>query len=129
MGPFLSCSQAIDPSRSKCIRLRRSQCASALAGHPAQADIRAQSEPVFLADVHPGKGREDPVQVREVELLKVKGLRYAPDEVILVAVENDFDNFNRQARGLGGVRDRPALVNSMARFPAEAAVLLAAVIW
>ncbi len=51
----------------------------------------------------------------EVELLKVKGLPYDPEHVILVFVENDFDNFNRQARGIGGVAQRPAMVNTLYR--------------
>ena len=33
----------------------------------------------------------------EVELLRVKGLPFQPDRVVLVFVENDFDNFNREA--------------------------------
>lgn len=46
----------------------------------------------------------------EVELLEVKGLRFDPDVVILVFVENDFDNFNREAFPLGGTISRPAVV-------------------
>ncbi len=34
----------------------------------------------------------------EVELLRVKGLRYSPDEVILVFVENDVDDRNYQTK-------------------------------
>ena len=45
----------------------------------------------------------------EVELLEVKGLKFNPDVVVLVFVENDFDNFNREAFPLGGTMDRPAL--------------------
>ena len=33
----------------------------------------------------------------EVELLEVKGLAFDPDVVILVFVENDYLNFNREA--------------------------------
>jgi len=51
----------------------------------------------------------------EVELLKVKGLQFDPDVVILVFVENDFDNFNREAFPLGGSLVRPAIVTSMFR--------------
>lgn len=36
----------------------------------------------------------------EIELLEKKGLRFQPDEVVLVFVENDFDNFNREAFSL-----------------------------
>jgi Flp pilus assembly protein TadD/lysophospholipase L1-like esterase len=46
----------------------------------------------------------------EIELLEVKGLRFDPDVVILVFVENDFDNFNREAFPLGQTIDRPAVV-------------------
>jgi len=51
----------------------------------------------------------------EVELLEVKGLQFDPDVVVLLFVENDFDNFNREAFPLGGTIDRPAIVNSMFR--------------
>ncbi|MCA9216322.1 MAG: tetratricopeptide repeat protein [Planctomycetales bacterium] len=49
----------------------------------------------------------------EIELLEVKGLAFDPDVVVLLFVENDFDNFNREAFALGGTIDRPALVNSL----------------
>ncbi|UCG48425.1 MAG: tetratricopeptide repeat protein [Phycisphaerales bacterium] len=49
----------------------------------------------------------------EVELLEVKGLRFDPDVVIIVFVENDFDNFNREAFPLGGSIDRPAVVEAL----------------
>ena len=52
----------------------------------------------------------------EVELLKVKGIRYEPDLVILVFVENDFHNFNREALYTDGIADRPSIVNSMYHF-------------
>jgi Flp pilus assembly protein TadD/lysophospholipase L1-like esterase len=51
----------------------------------------------------------------EVELLEVKGLRFEPDVVVLVFVENDFDNFNREAFPLGGTIHRPAIVNALFR--------------
>jgi tetratricopeptide (TPR) repeat protein/lysophospholipase L1-like esterase len=51
----------------------------------------------------------------EVELLKVKGVRYDPDLVILVFVENDFHNFNREARYTDGITGRPWIVNSLYR--------------
>lgn len=51
----------------------------------------------------------------EVELLEVKGLRFDPDVVVLVFVENDFDNFNREAFPLGGTIDRPAVVKTLFR--------------
>lgn len=46
----------------------------------------------------------------EIELLEVKGLRFDPDIVVLVFVENDFDNFNREAFPLEGTIDRPQVV-------------------
>ena len=49
----------------------------------------------------------------EVELLEVKGLRFDPDVVVLVFVENDFDNFNREAFPLGEMIDRPAVVKAL----------------
>ncbi|MHC4143525.1 MAG: tetratricopeptide repeat protein [Planctomycetota bacterium] len=51
----------------------------------------------------------------EVELLEVKGLRFDPDVVVLVFVENDFDNFNREAFPLAGTIDRPAVVKALFR--------------
>ena len=51
----------------------------------------------------------------EIELLEVKGLRFDPDVVILVFVENDFDNFNREAFPLGQTIDRPAVVKALFR--------------
>lgn len=51
----------------------------------------------------------------EVELLEVKGLRFDPDVVVLVFVENDFDNFNREAFPLGGTISRPAVVKALFR--------------
>lgn len=49
----------------------------------------------------------------EVELLEVKGLRFSPDVVVLVFVENDFENFNREAFQLGATMDRPRLVEAL----------------
>jgi len=51
----------------------------------------------------------------EVELLETKGLRFDPDVVVLVFVENDFDNFNREAFPLAGTIDRSALVKTLFR--------------
>jgi Flp pilus assembly protein TadD/lysophospholipase L1-like esterase len=51
----------------------------------------------------------------EIELLEVKGLRFNPDVVVLVFVENDFDNFNREAFPLGQAIDRPAVVKALFR--------------
>jgi len=51
----------------------------------------------------------------EVELLEAKGLRFDPDVVVLVFVENDFDNFNREAFPLGETIDRPAVVKALFR--------------
>jgi tetratricopeptide (TPR) repeat protein/lysophospholipase L1-like esterase len=47
----------------------------------------------------------------EVELLAVKGVRFRPDGVVLVFVENDFDNFNRQLIAFKEGFSRPAIVN------------------
>lgn len=49
----------------------------------------------------------------EVELLETKGFQFEPDIVVLVFVENDFDNFNREAFPLGGTINRPAIVERM----------------
>ena len=49
----------------------------------------------------------------EVELLQVRGLRFSPDAVVLVFVENDFLNFNREAFPLGESRERPAIVKTL----------------
>ena len=51
----------------------------------------------------------------EIELLEVKGLRFDPDVVVLAFVENDFDNFNREAFPLGETIDRPAIVKTLFR--------------
>ncbi len=49
----------------------------------------------------------------EIELLEVKGLRFDPDVAVLVFVENDFDNFNREAFPLGRKIERPAVVKAL----------------
>ncbi len=49
----------------------------------------------------------------EVELLEIKGLAFDPDVVVLLFVENDFDNFNREAFPLGGTVDRPKFAEAM----------------
>ena len=49
----------------------------------------------------------------EIELLETKGLQFDPDEVVLVFVENDFDNFNREAFPLGGTIQRPPLATTL----------------
>jgi Flp pilus assembly protein TadD len=49
----------------------------------------------------------------EIELLEVKGLQFDPDVVVLVFVENDFDNFNREAFPLEGTIERPAIVKTL----------------
>ena len=51
----------------------------------------------------------------EIELLEVKGLQFTPDVVLLVFVENDFDNFNREAFPLGDTIDRPAVAKALFR--------------
>ena len=48
----------------------------------------------------------------EVELLRVKGLAFEPDVVVVVFVENDFLNFNRQGFALEGIH-RPALAKHL----------------
>src|SRR5215472_5848965 len=42
----------------------------------------------------------------EAELLRVEGLAYRPDEVVVVFVENDYDNFNGQVGGYAFSRPR-----------------------
>lgn len=50
----------------------------------------------------------------EVELLREKGLKYSPDLVVVVFVENDFQDFNTQFRDDRGYRvERPAILNSL----------------
>ena len=49
----------------------------------------------------------------EVELLEVKGLAFEPDVVVVVFVENDFDDFNRQLFQLESSTPRPAWVKPL----------------
>jgi tetratricopeptide (TPR) repeat protein len=49
----------------------------------------------------------------EVRLLELKGLAFSPDVVVVVFVENDFDNFNRQLFQLDAARPRPAWVKPL----------------
>lgn len=49
----------------------------------------------------------------EVELLETKGLAFDPDVVVLVFVENDFDDFNREAFELESGVERPAWVDGL----------------
>jgi tetratricopeptide (TPR) repeat protein len=49
----------------------------------------------------------------EVELLREKGLQFDPDQVILVFVSNDFDNFNREAFQLAVTEPRPRWAQSL----------------
>ncbi len=51
----------------------------------------------------------------EIELLETKGLAFDPDVVVVLFVENDFDNFNREAFALGEAVERPALVKWLFR--------------
>lgn len=46
----------------------------------------------------------------EIELLETKGLAFDPDVVVVLFVENDFDNFNREAFSLGSAIERPGPV-------------------
>ena len=49
----------------------------------------------------------------EIELLEKRALAFEPDVVVVVFVENDFDNFNREAFALGEVSPKPAIVKSL----------------
>lgn len=49
----------------------------------------------------------------EVELLEVKGLQFEPDVVIVLFVENDFDNFNAETWELESGSERPAAVRHL----------------
>jgi len=51
----------------------------------------------------------------EVELLRVKGLAFKPDVVIVVSVYNDFNNFNAAVHAFASRPRRPALVNGLFR--------------
>ncbi len=51
----------------------------------------------------------------EIELLERKGLAFDPNIVVVLFVENDFDNFNREAFALGEPVERPALVKGLFR--------------
>ncbi len=51
----------------------------------------------------------------EVELLRLKGVKYDPDAVILVFVENDFRNHNPESIGASGIEGRPACANWLFR--------------
>jgi len=49
----------------------------------------------------------------EVELLEVKGLAYEPDVVVLVFVENDWDDVNGHVAWVGPQADRPGWAESL----------------
>ena len=51
----------------------------------------------------------------EIELLRVKGLKFQPDVVLVVFVENDFDNFNTQVTDLASSVERPEIVKFLFR--------------
>ena len=49
----------------------------------------------------------------EIELLRVKGLAFKPDVVVVVFVMNDFNNFNAAAHAFATNARRPAIVNGL----------------
>jgi len=49
----------------------------------------------------------------EITLLRERGLAFQPDVVLLVFVENDFNNFNPEHTVAGGTHDRPAWAKQM----------------
>lgn len=49
----------------------------------------------------------------KVELLRVKGLAFHPDEVVLFFTENDFHNYNHEAFALGSPVKRPRIVDAL----------------
>lgn len=51
----------------------------------------------------------------EIELLETKGMAFDPDVVVVVFVENDFDNFNREAFALDDAFMRPAMMTWLFR--------------
>lgn len=51
----------------------------------------------------------------EVELLRVKGLSFKPDVVVVLFVENDFEDFSNSASNSQLTMNRPWLVNALFR--------------
>ena len=51
----------------------------------------------------------------EIELLETKALPFDPDVVVVLFVENDFDNFNRETFSLGEASPKPVLVKWLFR--------------
>jgi tetratricopeptide (TPR) repeat protein len=49
----------------------------------------------------------------KMELLRVKGLAFSPDIVVLVFTQNDFNNFNHEAFPLGSPVERPEIVERL----------------
>ena len=49
----------------------------------------------------------------EVEQLEVKGLQFDPDAVVLIFVENDFDNFIPEASQVSARLERPKIIKSL----------------
>lgn len=49
----------------------------------------------------------------EIELLRVKGLAFKPDVVMVVFVDNDFNSFNAAVHAFATDRRRPGIVNGL----------------
>ena len=77
-------------------------------GLPQQATISNQLEIVANGEYEAlNFGVSAYCTLAEIELLETKGIQFDPDIVVLVFVENDFDNFNREAFPLDIAAARP----------------------
>ncbi|MEZ5066859.1 MAG: tetratricopeptide repeat protein [bacterium] len=65
----------------------------------------------------------------KVELLRVKGLAFDPDVVVLFVTQNDFRNFNYAAFRLGSARSRPPAVDFAYRHSAAFRALAVRLDW